>query len=309
MRRCCLSLLAIVSGCSDEVGPPLTPVDPDTAPIASVDRFSDGFATLFKRSGPAFDPVNLTPRIPAPNAPIDFDAVFAVRALGPAGEPITYYSLDIVPQQPARGYVLVANGAPVAGQLPIIDLLPGEVGYNDFVRVTEVEVGRDYVANAYTSVADLEAAVAGDRATLRITDRVENWSAIPRGSTATKRFHGRRITGERVWVRGQVADILLFESGAGGDALTLSGEGLVPTSPIIVIFANDMSPAAGFATEPDGRTHNAIASLPGQGAYSSLWAHSVGALAGFASVVDFASASANIAVANIPVDVNCPVVE
>jgi hypothetical protein len=155
MMKSTLLLLSLgaFSACADDA---MTAkgVDPDTAPVASVDRFSDGFAHLFKRSGPAFDPANVQPIVPAPNAPIDFDTYFTVRALGPAGEDIRYYSLDIVPKVPATGYVVVSAGTPVPDQLDIIDKLPGEAGYNDFVRITEVEVGKGYVANTMTSAAD-----------------------------------------------------------------------------------------------------------------------------------------------------------
>jgi hypothetical protein len=309
MMKSTLLLLSLgaFSACADDA---MTAkgVDPDTAPVASVDRFSDGFAHLFKRSGPAFDPANVQPIVPAPNAPIDFDTYFTVRALGPAGEDIRYYSLDIVPKVPATGYVVVSAGTPVPDQLDIIDKLPGEAGYNDFVRITEVEVGKGYVANTMTSAADLVAAVAAGNATMTMTTKIANWSAVPRGTVATKKFHGRTITGHRVWVKGEVANILLFES-ATQDTLLVTGASEVPTSPIIVIFHDNASPAQGFEAESSGKTHNAIATLPGDPDYSSLWDHSVGDKAGFTSVTNYATALSNVMAANVGVDVNCPVIE
>ncbi len=301
----CLLSLSLVA-CSDD---PMTKsgVDPDTAPVASVDRFSDGFAHLFKRSGPAFDPVNVQPIVPAPNAPIDFDKYFTVHAIGPGGEDIIYYSLDIVPTVPGTGYLLVSKGVPVAGQLGIIDKLPGDVGYNDFVLLTQVEVGTGYAANEYTSADDIMMAVAAGTATMTPTTKIVNWSAVPKGTIATKKFHGRSIA-NRVWVKGQVASVLEFETPTM-DTLALADGGKVPVSPIIVIFHNNMSPAAGFEAEAGGKTHNVIATLPGQDGYSSLWNHSVGALAGFAGVHDYTSAVANIMAADVGVDVNCPVIE
>lgn len=202
---------------------------------------------------------------------------------------------------PGTGYVVVDSaGKAVAGQLPIVDALPGATGYNDFVRITEVVVGADYVVNTLTSRADIDALVAGGDATLRVTERIANWSLVPAGSIATKRFEGARVDGYRAWYRGEVAHYLKFDE-------NLSGTTIVPSSPIIVIFANDMSPAGGFAAEPDGQTHNVVATLPGDPGYSSYWSHSVGKLAGFDGVSDFASASANGAMA-VPVIVNCPVV-
>src|SRR5579862_5184506 len=58
--------------------------NPDTASVVSVDRFSDAFAHLFKRSANA--------SLPAANAPIDCDqGPFITHGLGPDGEDVTYY--------------------------------------------------------------------------------------------------------------------------------------------------------------------------------------------------------------------------
>jgi hypothetical protein len=143
--------LAIAS-CITACGTDATGTDPDTAPVASVDRFSDAFGKLFKRSAPIFDPANVKPNVPAPNAPIDLDAMFTVRALGPTGEATTYYSLDILPRAPSKAYIILRNGEQIG--LPIIDSLPGDTGYNDFARVSEVSVDDDHVANQLTSFAE-----------------------------------------------------------------------------------------------------------------------------------------------------------
>src|SRR5688572_12791175 len=98
MRLTALSLTLLAAACGTDGTPG---ADPDAAQVASVDRFSDSFGHLFKRSAPIFDPSNVQPAVPAPNAPIDFDALFTVHALGPAGEAVTYYSLDILPREPS----------------------------------------------------------------------------------------------------------------------------------------------------------------------------------------------------------------
>ncbi|MBA3821866.1 MAG: hypothetical protein H0X17_23485 [Deltaproteobacteria bacterium] len=286
------------AACGDS---PPTGVDPDTAPVASVDRFQDDFGKLFKRSAPVFNPSVVKPIVPAPNAPIDFDALFTVRALGPAGTPVTYYSFDILPRQPSTAYLVMRDGAPLVDQLPIITGLPGDAGYNDFVRITEVSVTGEYVANQFVSEADIEAAVADGSATLVPTTRIANWAAVPAGSTATKRFDGEVVTGHRSWFEGQVVHQMRFE-----ENLTVTADGTVPTAEIIVIFDNNMNPSNGFATQADGMTHNAIDTLAGGPGYSSLWNHSVGNKENFASVVDFTSALANVMAANVGVDVNCP---
>ena len=100
---------------------------------------------------------------------------------------------------------------------------------------------------------------------------------------------------------GDVSHFLRFE-----ENLTITPGGNVPVAQIVVIFENNMSPAAGFATEADGMTHNAIDTTADQPGYSSLWNHSVGDKANFAAVHDYPSALANVMAANVGVDVNCP---
>src|SRR5215510_8505399 len=80
--------VVVLAGCSSSSGgsgggarpsdsgaqPPA--LNPDTAPVVAVDRFSDGFAHLFARSK--------NPSLPAANAPIDFDqeGPFITHGLG-----------------------------------------------------------------------------------------------------------------------------------------------------------------------------------------------------------------------------------
>ncbi|HET9572975.1 MAG TPA: hypothetical protein VFP29_04535, partial [Methyloceanibacter sp.] len=121
-----------------------TPVDPDKAPIAAVDRFSKEAAHLQLRT-----PDN---HLPGPNQPVDFDSgPFITQGLSPStGKPVRYYNFDEQTTMPAPVYVLYREGEakPVEGQLDIIDTLPGEKGYNDFRQVWKVTVPTDYVANA-----------------------------------------------------------------------------------------------------------------------------------------------------------------
>lgn len=278
-------------------------VDPNTAAIASVDRFQDSFATLFKRSAPAFDPAHVRPVVPAPNAPIHFDQLFGVRSFGPGGERVMYYSLDIVPVVPGRAYVILdANGQAIPGQLPVLTGVPGDAGYNDFMRITEVRTHEGYNVNSLTSEADVLAAVAEGEATTTLTTRIVDWAVVPAGSTATLRFQGNVVTGFRGWVRGMIAPLMQFETN-----LQVTANGRVPSAGIVVIFRNDMDPSMGFQTEAGGMTHNVVQVLPGQPGYSSLWAHQRGNLAGFDGVRDWTTALANVA-GPLPVNVNCPMV-
>ena len=81
----------------------LQPKDPDQAPIATVDRFSDAAGTLLKRSADN--------HLPGPNEPIDFDTPpFNVWGLSPAGEPALYYHLDVKSTTPVPVYILYREG-------------------------------------------------------------------------------------------------------------------------------------------------------------------------------------------------------
>jgi hypothetical protein len=111
------------------------PIDPDHAPIAAVDRYSDEAGTLLRRSDDK--------RLPGPNEPIDFDRPPLTNlGFSPVGEPTLYYRLDVQSTTPAPVYILYREGEdePVQGQLDIIDTLPGEKGYNDFRRIWKVRV-------------------------------------------------------------------------------------------------------------------------------------------------------------------------
>jgi len=117
-------------------------IDPDTAPKASIDRFSMEAGHLFVRDG--------SNGLPGPNVPVNFDEPpFITGGLGPNGELSTYYNFDVQLTEPAPIYVLFKDGEqmPVAGQLNIVDVIPGDKGYNDFWLVNKVTVPQNYVAN------------------------------------------------------------------------------------------------------------------------------------------------------------------
>jgi hypothetical protein len=303
-----LAALAVLAGCAPVQVMATVPSgpasNPDTATIASVDRFSDSFAHLFKRSGPGFDTVNVAKVVPAPNAPIDMDKYFLVKALGPSGEKVAYYALDLLGNVPATGYVFKdPAGQMLANQLPVIETIPGDTGFNDFVRITEVTVPAGYTANVLADADGIKAAAAAGQVKLNQTSRIANWAVVPSGTTATGKFNGQAVSGHRAWYKKQVAPYLLFDT-----QLQLTADGKVPDSPIVVIFANGKDPSMGFKADANGQTHNALATLPGQPTYSSLWIHNVqGNPAGFDGVTDFASALKNQS-GPLGVSVNCPVV-
>jgi hypothetical protein len=150
-------------------------VDPDTAQKASIDRFSMEAGNLFVRDD--------TNGFPGPNEPIDFDKEpFITKGLGDDGELIySYYNFDVMPTEPAPIYVLIRDGesSPVEGQMNIIDVIPGDEGYNDFWDVHFVTVPPNYAANTITSYEQIMS---------KVTRLRNGYIAVPRsfeGSTAS----------------------------------------------------------------------------------------------------------------------------
>jgi alcohol dehydrogenase (cytochrome c) len=193
------------------------PLDPDKAPVAAVDRFSEKAAHLQVRTADN--------HIPGPNQPVDFDSgPFITQGLAPAtGKPVRYYNFDVQGTAPAPVYVLYREGEdqPVAGQLDIIDTLPGETGYNDFRQVWKVSVPKAYVANTVTDAAAL--LDAGYK--MEQTAALRNMPVVPDESTARARLNGESAELHRAWYQGQVAKFFSFAEAP------LSGAN-VPLSPI-----------------------------------------------------------------------------
>jgi hypothetical protein len=294
-----LALVVAGAACDDATGPTFEPTDPNTAPKASVDRFSDAAATLFRRSE--------NPELPGANEPIDFDqAPFITQGLGPAGEVIQYYNFDVMATTPAPIFVLFREGEtmPVEGQLNIIDVIPGDEGYNDFWQVVRVTVPEEYVANAHTSLQELQDAGYA----METTNTLVNCPVVPEGSTAE--LGGGADGLVRGWYRDEVVFYFTFDE----KALTTTGAGEVLSSPIYVSFninpgETGGGPASGFmAEEGSTHTHNVAATLPSDEAYSPLWFVNVYDNADFAAVHDLASATdANILATGAAL-VNCPIV-
>jgi len=91
----------------------------------------------------------------------------------------------------------------------------------------------------------------------------------------------------------------------------------VPLSPIYVTFNEnpdeddpESGPASGFMVEQDSmQTHNVVATVPSDGAYSPLWTVNVYDNAGFDSVMDLDTAMDAEQLAAGVATVNCPVVD
>jgi hypothetical protein len=293
-----LSLLISLSGILTVAN---AQADPDTAEVVSVDRFSMEAGHLFLRDE--------TNGLPGPNEPIDFDVEpFITKGLGPDGELIAYYNFDVQPTEPAPIWVLFRGGeeSPVEGQMNIIDVIPGDTGYNDFWEVQKVTVPMDYVANTVTSSMEImDAGYPIEETTILV-----NCPVVPEGSTAKLRLGDESPELTLGWYKGMVVYYFNFLE----KSLMVNDMDMVPTSPIYVTFNinPDMEgggPGSGFVTDPaTGRTHNVAATLPDDESYSPLWWVNVYDNADFDNVSDLPSAaSANILASGVA-NVNCPIV-
>jgi hypothetical protein len=306
------TLTALAVGCGDDDDGPAPeqhehdsgpaagpePRDPDSAQLVAIDRFSEDAATLMVRTDEN--------GLPGADEPIAFDqAPFITQGLGPNGEVVRYYNFDVQPVTPAPIYALFREGedVPVAGQLNVIDVVPGDEGYNDFWQVHRVTVSEDYVANTITSLSEIEQM---DLA-MEPTEMIVNCPVVPDGSTASERLEGASSELHSGWYRGRVVRYFTFEEKA------LSGAA-VPLSPIYVAFNVNPDepgggPGSGFVTEEGSeQTHNVLATLPEDAGYSPLWHVQVYDNAAFDDVADLDSVQQAPLLGEDAATVNCPVV-
>ena len=273
--------------------------DPATAEKAVIDRFTDQAGMLQRRSA--------SPSLPGPNQAVNFDqGPFITQGLGPKGEKVKYYNFDVQPTMPAPIFVLFRadDDKPVAGQLNVVDVIPGDANYSDFWQIQKVTVPASYVANTVTSRAEITAAGFA----ITATQMLVNCPVVPYGSTATLRLGGGSPALMSGWYKGKVVKYFSFEEKALGGAM-------VPVIPIFVAFNVNPNqpgggPGSGFKTEA-GRlqTHNVLTALPADGPYSPLWSVGVYDNTAFDSVKDLATATAAPQLGAGVANVNCPVVE
>lgn len=278
------------------------PRDPNTAQQASIDRFSSAAGHLQVRTA--------SNGLPAANAAINFDqGPFITRGLSPAGKVVDYYNFDVQPTTPAPIYVLIKSGqtTPVTGQFNIIDVIPGDPGYNDFWQIYNVTVPSDYVANTITSYQE----IVSKGYTVTKTNALVNCPVVPKGSTATKRLPAGS---DASLITGWYKDMVVYYFTFGEKALTVNASGQVPVVPIWVTFnvnpdQPNGGPASGFKTETgSSQTHNVISALPTDAGYSPLWAVVVYDNMSFGSVSNMTTAAAAPVLVPNAGNVNCPVV-
>jgi hypothetical protein len=299
-----LAMLGVLGalGCSsndDKGAGSASALDPDTAPAVEVDRFSDAAGMLQVRSK--------SPSLPAAGKAVDFDSgPFITSGLGPDGGRVRYYNFDVQPTQPAPIYAFFHAGetAPIAGQLNVVDVIPGEPGYNDFWQVMKVTVPADYVANSATSLAEIQAA----HYPVESTDSLVNCPVVPEGSTAKLRLGGTSPELTRGWYRDQVVYYFNF------DERSLTGS-KVPVAPIYVSFninpnLDGGGPPSGFKMESgSAQTHNVLSALPSNDGYSPLWGVDPYDNTDFDAVTNLATVKQANVLANDVANVNCPVVD
>jgi hypothetical protein len=274
--------------------------DPDTAPLAEIDRFSEKAGMLMVR-----DAEN---GLPGPDEPIDFDqAPFVTQGFGPAGQVVRYYNFDVKPTKPAPIYAFFreSSGQAVDGQLNIVGVIPGDSGYNDFWQVVKVNVPDSYVANSMTSADE----VTSSDFDLETTKILVNCPIVPDRSTAAQRLEGTDTALSRGWYKGTIVRYFNFNEKAD---FMVDGSGNVATADIFVSFnvnPPEGGPPSGFKTEEGSeQTHNVVTAVPEDAGYSPLWRVDVYDNADFDDVMNLESAQQATLLAEGAALVNCPIV-
>ena len=279
---------------------PMMAMDPMKSPHAVIDRFSSAAGHLQVRDA--------MHALPGPNEPVNFDAPpFVTTGLGPKAETVMYYNFDVQPTKPAPIYVLYRTGesSPVEGQLNVVDVIPGDAGYNDFWQVNKVTVPSDYVTNSIGSLDAIKAAGYPVEATSTLV----NCPIVPDGSRATHRLSGSDTGLHMGWYRNKVVSYFTF----GEAPLMTTDSGKVPVAPIYVAFNVNPGnpnggPASGFKMVMGSmQTHNVVAALPGDMGYSPLWLVNAYDAMDFDKVMNLSSAMSSMSVAVGAATVNCPI--
>jgi len=299
--RLFLSVLILFAACKkDDSKPGAQTKDPNTAEMASVDRFSSTAGHLQVRTS--------ANGLPAADMPVDFDkAPFITKGLTPDGKSVDYYNFDMQSTKPAPIWVLFREGqsTSVEGN-NIIDVIPGDTGYNDFWQVYKVTVPADYVANTITSYQE----ILSGHYTITKTNDLVNCPVVPKGSTASKRFTTESTGLTQGWYKSKVVYYFNFSE----RPLSVSSTGSVPLSLIYVSFNINPNlpnggPASGFKTETGAsQTHNVVATIPADAGYSPLWVVRVYDNSAFNNIMDLESAASAPVLVPDAGAVNCPVV-
>jgi len=204
---------------------PPTPEDLGlTAPLLTVDRFSDVAGTMLRRS---FDP-----GLPKAGEPFSLDDPrFAVAVTGPGGVTGRCYNLDVRPSKPNRYYVFYDRiGNYRLSQFPVVAKAPGDAGYSDIWDIWKVITPDAFKENNWIRDAATVEKLLADPAggfSASSTGIYLNAPIVPEGTTADSKAEGKagRATRLYAWYQGKRAPFLYFEG-----SLHLAADGTVPLS-------------------------------------------------------------------------------
>jgi hypothetical protein len=250
---------------------PRAPLGMD-APLLKVDRFSDAAATLLRRSK--------VPGLPDPGEPIHLDeSPFLVPLSTPQGGSVSCYNLDVRPAEPARFYVFYDTaGNYVLTQFPVVDVAPGDPGYNDVWDIWKVTVSSTFpLDNSVRDRETVERLLKDPRsgATAERTGALLNGPIVPEGSTARHKAENREgaATLRYVWYRGKRAAYIYFEQKVRieGDRVPVGemrlqapgGTGTGPASPALSLLTAGKSGALSLATLPGASGYTPLRRLLG----------------------------------------------
>lgn len=193
-----------------------------TTPFVAVDRFSDAAGTLLRRS--------LDPSLPKPNEPFSLDDPrFALTVKNPLGQTAHCYDLDVRPSKPNRYYVFYDSlNNYRLGQLPVIDVIPGDPGYSDLWDIWKVVTPDSFrETNWVRDAATVEKLISDPSSgyTAHSTGVYLNAPIVPKGTTADSKGEGKpgRAGMGQAWYRGKRAAFLYLEG-----KYRLAANGTVP---------------------------------------------------------------------------------
>src|SRR5262245_45395369 len=209
----------------DRTPPPPTPEDLGlTAPLLSVDRFSDAAGTLLRRSA--------DPSLPKPNEPFSLDdPKFAVTVTGAGDATARCYNLDVRPSKPNRYFVFYDRvGNYRLAQFPVIEKAPGDPGYSDLWDIWKVFTPDAFQeTNWIRDAATVERLLADPAGgfTASSTGVYLNAPVVPEGTTADHKAEARggKATRLYAWYEGKRAPFLYFEG-----SLKLAAGGSIPVA-------------------------------------------------------------------------------
>ncbi len=244
---------------ADRTAPGPSPEDLGlSAPLLSVDRFSDEAGTLLRRSADR--------TLPKPNEPFSLDDPhFAVRVSGPGEASGECYNLDVRPALPNRYYVFYDSlNYYRIGQFPVIEKAPGDPGYSDLWDIWKIVTPDTFRETNWVRDADTVRRLLADPSSgFRggSTGIYLNAPVVPEGTKAGSKAEGRGGSASMLyaWYRGMRAPFLYFEG-----SLHLDPEGRIPVSRLSVSAADARWPSgapASAAAWPKGKGYSPLVTI------------------------------------------------